>query len=113
MHIITIIGFRCYRCGHEWSPAKIIHAPCKNPTTPTCCPTCKSPYWGSPREKDIIKIIHSGIFSSYPTLVPIDLFIKSHVKAGDDTTKILDIIYSLPQKPPENTKLWLETKWRE
>ena len=110
--IITVIGFHCYRCDHEWVPAKLIHAPCKNPVMPICCPKCKSPFWKSPREKDIIKIIKSGIFQSY-NLTALNLFVKSHVKAGDDTAKILDIIYSLPKLPPDNPKLWLEERWLE
>lgn len=111
--IITVIGYRCYRCNHEWVPAKLIHAPCKDPTMPICCPKCKSPFWKSPRGQDIIKIIHSGIFSSLPSLMPLTLFVKSHVKAGDDTAKILDIIYSIPKPPPVNIKLWLEEKFNE
>ena len=111
--IITVIGFHCFRCDHEWVPAKLIHAPCKDPKLPLVCPSCKSVRWSSPREKDIIKIIDSGIFQSYGSLVPLKLFVKSHVKAGDDTVRILDIIYSLPAEPPANTKAWLEERWLE
>lgn len=40
---ITIEGYQCERCKHEWVP---------RPTTegePTICPDCKSPYWNKPR----------------------------------------------------------------
>ena len=108
--IITVIGFHCYRCDHEWVPAKLIHAPCKDPKLPLVCPSCKSVYWSHPREQDIIKIIKSGIFSSY-NLTALSLFVKSHIKAGDDSGKILDCIYGLPSVPPANPKAWLEEKF--
>jgi len=34
---ITIDGFKCERCGHEWI-ARIKE-------DPVICPKCKSPYW--------------------------------------------------------------------
>ena len=44
MGIITLHGFRCERCGHEWKPKS-------NDVTPTICPKCKSPYWDKPRKE--------------------------------------------------------------
>jgi len=39
---ITLMGYRCERCKHEWIP--------KNAKTrPKVCPKCKSPYWHLPR----------------------------------------------------------------
>jgi hypothetical protein len=37
---ITVMGFRCDRCGHQWIPHNIDHEPrvCPNPK-------CHSPYW--------------------------------------------------------------------
>lgn len=40
---ITIMGFRCERCEHEWLP----RIPSR---LPAVCPKCKSPYWNRPRK---------------------------------------------------------------
>jgi predicted Zn-ribbon and HTH transcriptional regulator len=40
---ITVTGFRCERCGHEWVPRK-------EDEEPRVCPKCKSPYWNRPRK---------------------------------------------------------------
>lgn len=40
---ITIMGYRCERCGHEWIPKNGEHEP-------VTCPKCKSPYWDKPRK---------------------------------------------------------------
>ncbi len=44
---ITVMGFRCERCGHEWIPRGGIDA------EPKVCPNpaCKSPYWNKPRKE--------------------------------------------------------------
>lgn len=42
---ITVNGYKCERCGHEWIPVK------KN-VEPTVCPKCKSPYWNKPRKNN-------------------------------------------------------------
>lgn len=39
---ITLQGYKCERCGHEWIP--------KGKETPKVCPKCKSPYWNVPRK---------------------------------------------------------------
>ena len=39
---ITVKGYRCERCGHEWIPRK----------KPRQCPKCKSAYWDVPKEKE-------------------------------------------------------------
>ena len=36
---ITVMGYRCERCGHEWFPRR------DNEKEPKVCPKCKSPYW--------------------------------------------------------------------
>lgn len=41
---ITVMGFRCERCGHEWIPRDIDQEP-------RHCPKCKSPYWNKPRSR--------------------------------------------------------------
>lgn len=112
MPVINIIGFSCYRCGHKWAPEILILVGEKDFKKPTVCPHCKTPYWNSPREKDILKVINSGVFHSYGSLVPLTVFVKSHVKQGDDTAKIMDCVLSLPKEPPANPKVWLEEKWQ-
>lgn len=39
---ITIMGYRCERCEHEWIPRA-------QDRQPTICPKCKSPYWDRPK----------------------------------------------------------------
>jgi predicted Zn-ribbon and HTH transcriptional regulator len=39
---ITVMGYRCERCGHEWVPRDF-------QAEPRVCPKCKSPYWNRPR----------------------------------------------------------------
>lgn len=40
---ITVMGFRCDRCSHEWIPRG-------GGEEPRICPKCKSPYWNRPRK---------------------------------------------------------------
>lgn len=40
---ITVMGFRCERCEHEWIPKDYDQEP-------AVCPKCKSPYWNRPRK---------------------------------------------------------------
>jgi hypothetical protein len=42
---ITVMGFRCERCAHEWIPRGI-----RTKTNPLICPKCKSPYWNRARK---------------------------------------------------------------
>jgi hypothetical protein len=39
---ITVMGYRCERCAHEWVP--------NGEKEPRVCPKCKSPYWNTPRK---------------------------------------------------------------
>jgi len=41
---ITVMGYRCDRCGHEWIPRDFV-------SEPKVCPKCKSPYWNRPRKQ--------------------------------------------------------------
>ena len=41
---ITVMGYRCERCEHEWLPRSRQHEP-------KVCPRCKSPYWNQPRSR--------------------------------------------------------------
>jgi len=45
---ITVEGFKCERCGHEWIPRN-------KEEHPRVCPKCKSPYWDKPRKKSDTK----------------------------------------------------------
>lgn len=40
---ITVMGYRCERCSHEWIPRDFDEEP-------RVCPRCKSPYWNRPRK---------------------------------------------------------------
>lgn len=40
---ITVMGYRCNRCGHEWIPRSFNEEP-------SVCPSCKSPYWNRPKQ---------------------------------------------------------------
>lgn len=40
---ITVMGYRCDRCEHEWLQRG------KSETEPRICPKCKSAYWNRPR----------------------------------------------------------------
>ncbi len=41
---ITIMGYKCERCGHEWIPNDA-------EKEPKVCPKCKSPYWNIPKKE--------------------------------------------------------------
>ena len=40
---ITVMGYRCERCSHEWIPRDAEREP-------SVCPKCKSPYWNRARK---------------------------------------------------------------
>lgn len=45
---LSVEGFRCERCEHEWIPRN-------KEDEPSVCPKCKSPYWNKPRKNKQIK----------------------------------------------------------
>lgn len=45
---ITVWGYVCERCGHEWVPKSI-----DEDRKPRTCPHCKSPYWDKPRRNKV------------------------------------------------------------
>ena len=45
---ITVWGFKCGRCEHEWVPRDI-------KDEPKFCPACKSPYWNKRRQYKLAK----------------------------------------------------------
>jgi predicted Zn-ribbon and HTH transcriptional regulator len=46
---VTLAGYECDRCGHQWVPRVKIDE------DPTICPKCKSPYWNKPRRIDLAR----------------------------------------------------------
>lgn len=42
---ITVMGFRCDRCGHEWIPRSAVD------DEPKVCPSCHSRLWNQPDKK--------------------------------------------------------------
>src|SRR5271166_6198623 len=44
---ITVMGFRCERCGYEWIPRN-------GDQEPATCPKCRSPYWNRPRKSMMV-----------------------------------------------------------
>ena len=42
---ITLDGWGCLRCNHEWVP--------REEEQPKVCPKCKSPYWNTPRRSEL------------------------------------------------------------
>jgi hypothetical protein len=40
---ITVMGYQCERCSHEWIPKSL-------DVEPTVCPKCKSAYWNRPKK---------------------------------------------------------------
>jgi hypothetical protein len=41
---ITVMGYRCERCAHEWIPRG------NTDEEPRVCPKCRSPWWNKPRK---------------------------------------------------------------
>ena len=41
---ITMMGYRCERCGHEWIPRS------NQGEEPRVCPKCRSPWWNRPKK---------------------------------------------------------------
>ena len=41
---ITVMGYRCERCGHEWVPRG------GSDEEPRVCPKCRSPWWNKPKK---------------------------------------------------------------
>ena len=40
---ITILGYKCERCGYEWIA--------RENKEPKICPKCRSPYWDNPKKE--------------------------------------------------------------
>lgn len=86
---ITVMGFRCERCGHEWIPRS------ERDQEPRVCPKCKSSYWNLPPKK-------ANSATSYENFRDrIVKVLKSHTE-GATWTEIRTEA-RLPQAFPNNT----------
>lgn len=108
MPVLNFIGFQCYRCLHQWVPAKLIQSGMSF-NKPRVCPGCKSPYWDQIRESflyDYINMLDSGY------RLAAAVFVKSHIKAGHDSKLILECIQELGSvDKQQNPKLFLEKEF--
>ena len=61
---ITVMGFRCERCDHEWIPRGGVDE------EPATCPKCKSPWWNKPKHAlmtyEVFRDVVAGELSKDP-----------------------------------------------
>jgi DNA-directed RNA polymerase subunit RPC12/RpoP len=82
---ITVMGYRCERCSHEWIPKDALKEP-------AVCPKCKSPYWNRPR-----KATSMLTYEDFR-----DKIRKTLQEAGPLTWTEIRTKANLPQKFPNN-----------
>jgi predicted Zn-ribbon and HTH transcriptional regulator len=82
---ITLMGYRCERCGGEWVPQNLKREP-------VACPKCKSPYWNRPR-----KMASMLTYESFR-----DRIQEVLKKSGPLTWTEIRTIAKLPEKFPNN-----------
>ena len=82
---ITIMGFRCERCEHEWIPRD-------TQQEPAVCPKCKSPYWDRPRKKSSMLTYEDFKDKIQATLAPVASLTWTEIRT----------IAKLPEKFPNN-----------
>jgi hypothetical protein len=82
---ITLMGFRCERCAHEWIPRDLGQ-------DPAVCPKCKSPYWDRPRRTGTPMLTYEDFRDK----------IRGTLKRGSLTWTEIRTIAKLPQKFPNN-----------
>ncbi len=82
---ITVMGFRCERCSHEWIPRDVEQEP-------AVCPKCKSPYWDRPRKKAESMLTYEDFRDK----------IREALKRGPLTWTEIRTAAKLPQKFPNN-----------
>ena len=82
---ITLMGYRCERCGHEWVPKDAEREP-------VACPKCKSPYWDRPR-----KATSMLTYEDFR-----DRIKKTLTERGPITWTEIRTIAKLPEKFPNN-----------
>jgi len=82
---ITVMGFRCERCGHEWIPRDSEYEP-------ATCPKCKSPYWNRPRRRAMMT------YEDFKSQIQVTL----REAGGSLTWTEIRTKAALPQKFPNN-----------
>ena len=83
---ITVMGYRCERCSHEWIP--------RDPEqSPSVCPKCKSPYWDRPRKKPVSMLTYEDFRDKIQDTLK---------KSGPITWTEIRTIAKLPEKFPNN-----------
>jgi len=84
---ITVMGYRCERCNHEWVPKD------KDAEhEPVACPKCKSPYWNRPR-----KMASMLTYEDFR-----DRIRKTLRESGSLTWTEIRTVAKLPEKFPNN-----------
>jgi len=82
---ITVMGYRCERCSHEWIPRDVRREP-------SVCPKCKSPYWNRPRKATSLLTYEDFR----------DKIQKVLIQAGPLTWTEIRTAAKLPEKLPNN-----------
>ena len=81
---ITVMGYRCERCSHEWIP--------NSEREPSVCPKCKSPYWNRPRKTPSPMMTYEDFRDA----------VKITLKGGPLTWTEIRTMAKLPQAFPNN-----------
>ncbi len=84
---ITVMGYRCERCSHEWIPRD-------SEQEPSVCPKCNSTYWNSPRKKPAASML---TYEEFKAKIQ-----KTLRKSGPLTWTEIRTIAKLPEKFPNN-----------
>ena len=83
---ITVMGYRCERCSHEWIPRG-------SEQEPSVCPKCKSPYWNKPRKKPTSMLTYEDFR---------DKIRQTLKQSGPLTWTEIRTMAKLPEKFPNN-----------
>ncbi len=83
---ITVMGYRCERCNHEWIPRDAMQEQ-------AACPKCKSPNWDRPRKKGASMLMYDDFR---------DKIRQTLKKGGALTWTEIRTVAKLPQKFPNN-----------